>query len=269
MKFYPHNISDFIADTSRLPDSVCMAYLRMIWKYYDSESPLENDADAIAFDIGANASDVHQILKRFFFLHDDGFWHHARCDKVILDFYGKSDKARESANARWKNANALRSQSERTKNTCGSDATHNPEPITNNPEEKQKSNGAPPKGDAKKADIAMLVEIGVDEQTAIDFLKVRKAKRAPLTVTALNRIAAEAAKANITTATAIRICAERSWQGFNHSWDWQTSNAARASPAQSYAAQRDADRKATVAELTGANKRQGDDHGRVIDATAE
>ena len=133
MKFYPHHIGDFIKDTARLTDSQGMAYLRLIWEYYATEQPLDTDCNAIAFKIGSNAADVEQILKHFFFLHD-GKWHQSRCDAVIAEFYGKSARARESANARWdkkkNNANALRTHSDRNANEPKNDATHNPIPIS-------------------------------------------------------------------------------------------------------------------------------------------
>jgi uncharacterized protein YdaU (DUF1376 family) len=107
-----------------------MAYLRLLWMYYDTEQAIANDADAVAFKIGAIASDVAQIFKHFFFLHDDGLWHHSRCDKEILAFRVRSEKAKNSANARWENAEAMRTHSDRNANGGKSDA--NQEPITNN-----------------------------------------------------------------------------------------------------------------------------------------
>lgn len=132
MHYYPHHIGDFIRDTARLNDAQSMAYLRLLWVYYESESPIPNDIDAVAFKIGANASDVHQILSHFFFLHDDGFWHQARCDKEILEYRSRSEKAKKSANARWSNANAMRSHNDRTADAQVSDANH--KPVTNNQE---------------------------------------------------------------------------------------------------------------------------------------
>lgn len=133
MHYYQHHIGDFIKDTARLNDAQCMAYLRLIWLYYDTESPLNNDIDALAFEIGASASDVGQILKRFFFLHEDGLWHHPRCNKEILAFREKSDKAKKSADARWNNANAMRTHSERNANEPVSDANQYPIPSTQEP----------------------------------------------------------------------------------------------------------------------------------------
>jgi hypothetical protein len=63
-----------------------------------------------------------------------------------------------------------------------------------------------------------LVEEGVERQHAEDWLKVRKAKEAPLTVTAWNGVKAEAAKADITPAEAVRVAAINSWGGFKAFW---------------------------------------------------
>ncbi len=58
----------------------------------------------------------------------------------------------------------------------------------------------------------------IPQQVWDDFLAVRKAKRAPLTETALNGICKEAAKANLTLSEALEICCKRGWQGFNADW---------------------------------------------------
>lgn len=58
----------------------------------------------------------------------------------------------------------------------------------------------------------------VDPQVAKDFLAIRKAKRAPLTQTALDGIVKEAAKAGITLTDALRVCCEKGWQSFKAEW---------------------------------------------------
>lgn len=61
----------------------------------------------------------------------------------------------------------------------------------------------------------------VDEQVWTDFIKLRQAKRAPLTQTALNRIAGEVDKVRrhgFTLNDALAMCCERGWQGFKAEW---------------------------------------------------
>lgn len=59
---------------------------------------------------------------------------------------------------------------------------------------------------------------GVDEQTAADWLALRKSKRAPVTRTALAAIATEAGKAGIPLGSALAICCQRAWTGFEAEW---------------------------------------------------
>lgn len=59
---------------------------------------------------------------------------------------------------------------------------------------------------------------GVSVQTWQDFQKLRKAKRAPLTDTALDGIRREADKAGLTMEQALATCCKRGWQGFDADW---------------------------------------------------
>jgi len=70
----------------------------------------------------------------------------------------------------------------------------------------------------KLINAAALVDMGVDQQHAKDWLVVRKQKKSPLTQTALDGVSREAAKAGITLADAVKISAERSWISFKADW---------------------------------------------------
>lgn len=68
-------------------------------------------------------------------------------------------------------------------------------------------------------ELDLLMEIdGMDKQLAMDWLCVRKAKKAPLTRTALQQLVAEAGKAGLTPLQAVQMAAANSWAGFNASW---------------------------------------------------
>ena len=60
-----------------------------------------------------------------------------------------------------------------------------------------------------------LVNLGVDEQVANDYLATRKTK---LTQTALNGIIKQAGLANLTLGQAIEVAAENGWQSFTAAW---------------------------------------------------
>ena len=66
--------------------------------------------------------------------------------------------------------------------------------------------------------FADLEAEGVDAKVARDWLKVRKAKKAPLTRTAWEGVKREAVLAGMTPAEAVKHAAEMSWQGFKAAW---------------------------------------------------
>ena len=69
-----------------------------------------------------------------------------------------------------------------------------------------------------KASARVEVPEGVKEATWADFLLVRKAKKAPVTATAIVRLKHEAQQAGWTLEAAIQECVARGWTGFNHTW---------------------------------------------------
>ena len=59
---------------------------------------------------------------------------------------------------------------------------------------------------------------GVTELVWQDWLKLRKAKKAAVTQTALDGIQREADKARVSLQTALETCCERGWSGFKAEW---------------------------------------------------
>jgi hypothetical protein len=59
---------------------------------------------------------------------------------------------------------------------------------------------------------------GIDARIWIDWIALRKSKKAAVTDTALRGIEREAAKAGLTLEQALVICCERGWAGFEASW---------------------------------------------------
>lgn len=76
---------------------------------------------------------------------------------------------------------------------------------------------------AKKEKRCDLIPEGVTAETWADFNTLRKAKKAPLSPTALDGIRREVAKTPLTLEEALRECCVRGWQGFKAEW-WENSN---------------------------------------------
>jgi len=132
MHYYPHNIADYRKDTSHLTLLEHGIYRQLLDSYYLDEIPLSNDLAKLMRSHSVRTAEEQQslqnVLTDFFELTESGYIH-KRCDDVIAQYHGKSDKARASAMVRWTNknkdsyANALPTQSIRYANQ---------EPITNN-----------------------------------------------------------------------------------------------------------------------------------------
>ena len=78
---------------------------------------------------------------------------------------------------------------------------------------------------------------GVPDAVWKDFKKLRSAKKAPVTDTAMAGIASEAGKAGLSLSDALAMCCERGWSGFKAAWlDRDApSPSARDSPPESFA----------------------------------
>ena len=149
MHYYKHNIGDYRRDTSHLTLLEHGIYRQLLDSYYLDEAPLCNDVAKLMRSHSVRNADEMQafqnVLNDFFELTDQGYIH-KRCDDVIAEYHGKSESARNSANARWgnkdkaskprqskRNANALQTESE-------GNANH--KPITNNQREGKQTQNA-------------------------------------------------------------------------------------------------------------------------------
>lgn len=235
MNYYAFHLGDYSSATAHLTWEEDLAYRRLMDAYYREESPLPLERRTVHRLVRAFTDQqreaVDSVLDEFFDETPDG-WRHYRCDAEIDAVSGKREKASKSAKARWEKANAMRSESERNANAmppqcermdsacerieieCERNAPNpnpnpNPNPSKEHTVEKEKS---------ETLKLADLVAEGVDKQHAKDWLAVRRAKKAPLTVTAWSDLKHEAAKAGLTPAQAVKIAAESNWQGFKAKW---------------------------------------------------
>jgi uncharacterized protein YdaU (DUF1376 family) len=129
MHYFQFNIGDYQSHTAHLSDIEDLAYRRLLDWYYLHESPIPLDLNEVSRQIRMrpHSDCIASVLNEYFSHTSDGWIHH-RANKEIAKVGEKSEKASESAKARWnkvKDANALPTQSD-------SNATHNTLPITHN-----------------------------------------------------------------------------------------------------------------------------------------
>lgn len=208
MHYYQHHIGDFIKATARLTDSQSMAYLRLLWMYYDSEKPLPNDVDVLSMQVGLPAEDV-QLLLRAYFRLEDGVWKHTRCDTEIAEYREfvtkKSNAGRASAERRL-NKRSTGVQQVLNNSSTVVQLTNNHKPITNNhkPKRDTATTVAPPDG--------------VSESVWVDFVKHRKDKKAQVTQIVIDGLKKEAEKAGWPLEDVLKEMIIRNWQGFKAHW---------------------------------------------------
>lgn len=206
MRYYNFNIGDYKSHTEHLSDFEDLAYRRMLDWYYLHEMslPLEIGDIARLIRMRSHTDSIETVLREFFVRTATG-WVNARADQEIERAGEKSAKASESARHRWdkiKDAAAMRTHSEG--NAANAKA--------------QSAQGADKKKARPARRISADIPDDVDKAVWDDFISIRKAKRAPLTETALRAIEAEAHKAGWTLEAALRECAARGWQGFKAEW---------------------------------------------------
>lgn len=104
--------------------------------------------------------------------------------------------------------------SEKSSLVTSEKSSHTINNIKNNIQNTNKKN-------TKKNVLDLLADFGITGQLADDFIILRKAKKAPITETALKGYQSEADKAGISICEAVAIAIKRNWQGFNADWNWQ------------------------------------------------
>jgi uncharacterized protein YdaU (DUF1376 family) len=166
---------------------------------------LPKDINKICFMLGACPEDAQLILDHFFDEEQD-CWRHKRCDAEISAYRNRQDHGRKAAKGRWNNAQSMPTASPEHAQSMKKDA--NREPITDNQITTK----------TKERSRALQCPVEVSDRVWDDFLAVRKAKRSPVTETAVKGIEREAQKAGWTLEQALAECAARGWVGFKAEW---------------------------------------------------
>ena len=203
MNFYAFHIGDYTTHTAHLEPMEDLAYRRLLDAYYLRDGALPSDILEICriTRLRSYQKEVEAVLKEFFVLSSEG-WMNVRAEEEIGKCKEKKDKARRSAEQRWSsNANAMRTHSE------GNAPNPNPNP---NPIDKEQPS---PKSDSK-----VSPPDGVSIQVWADFIKHRRALKAPITDTAIAGLKREAAKAGMSLEQALTTSIENNWRGFKADW---------------------------------------------------
>ena len=198
MHYYQFNIGDYASHTRHLNLLEDLAYRRLLDTYYLHEQPLNADSTMVARQIGMreHADVVDAILNEFFELVD-GYFVNLRADKEIQAYRGKIEQASRAGKA----------SAERRSNARSTDVQPNikQEPLTI-------------KQETKNTATVVAPPDGVSQSVWSDFVKQRKAKKAPVSETVIAKIRNQAEKAGWSLEDALAEICARGWTGFNAEW---------------------------------------------------
>jgi uncharacterized protein YdaU (DUF1376 family) len=201
MNYYPFHIGDYISHTSHLSDAEDLAYRRMIDLYYQTEEPFK-DVAWVARRIKSTSEIVKLLLEEFFEFDSDA-WRSKRADEEIAKYRLKADSARNANRVKSEKKSALITE---LKSELISEPNHI---VTNNQE---------PRTNNQEPYINTFTPEGVSNEVFKDFCKLRKGLKAPVTQTAINGLAKEGQKANLSLEQVMILCCQNGWRGFKAEW---------------------------------------------------
>lgn len=201
----------------------------LIEMLYEQDGKLMlSECESYAFALRTNCDVIESLISEFgLFEKDDVFFWSSSVNVRLNKRNEKSKKAKDSANERWlkaknkeNDANALQTQSDSNANKVKESK------IKESKEEENKVNNnsllvvapLPEKKHEKFNFKNALLECGVNEDLANEFILVRKSLKAVNTRTSLLKIWNECKKNNFPFVDAVKICIENSWKGFKYEW---------------------------------------------------
>lgn len=202
MHYYQFNIADYRKDTAHLRPIEHYIYRTLLDWYYLDEKPIPAETQVVMrrLCLGLeNEPSLLNVLNDFFIKTEKGYTH-SRVDAEILAYHSKAEKNRINGKLGGRPAKTQVVSSglpNETQPKAKKTLTNNHKPLTNN---------------------HINTPDGVALSLWSDFLVLRKAKKLPVTKTALDGLDREAKKAGLTMNEAITICCERGWGSFKADW---------------------------------------------------
>ncbi len=220
MHYFKMNIGDYAKKAGRLSMLEHGAYTLLIHSCYDRERfpTLEDAIDWCWARSDEEKAAVEFVLSKFFDLID-GVYVQNRIQEEIDKYHENALTNKRIATER---EGKRRSNTRSVHEACESvnepppnqePLTINQEPLTNKPINLVLKENIKENPDSIRINLPE-----VTDQTFTDFLKLRKAKKSPLTIRAIENIRSEASKAGISLETALIEYCARGWVGFKAEW---------------------------------------------------
>jgi len=114
MRYYKHNIGDFLADTHYLSNERLAVYIKLVWEYYLQEKPISiYDYNEKAYELKTDESTLNYVLTKYFHFDEDAsnvvhafneqneVWRHKRIDDELSKMTSANSQRSETMKAHW------------------------------------------------------------------------------------------------------------------------------------------------------------------------
>jgi uncharacterized protein YdaU (DUF1376 family) len=209
MHYYKRNIGDYSKKAGRLSMLQHGAYTLLLDACYDRER-FPTLEEAIEWTWSSSEQEIEAVkfvLGRFFQLDNDNQYVQVRILEELLAYHKNAETNKRIALER----EAKRKENRTNRVQAVDEPPPNHKPLTTNQL-------------TTKRTSAPVCPEGVGEQVWKDYIAVRKAKRSPVTDTALQAIEKEAGKAGWPLEKALKECVARGWVGFKAEWVDKSAN---------------------------------------------
>ena len=106
MRYYKHNIGDFLADTHFLSNERLAVYTKLVWEYYLQEKPITvDDYNEKAYELKTDEPTLTYVLNKYFYLDEDidnEVWRHRRIDDELGKMTSANVQRSETMKNHWK-----------------------------------------------------------------------------------------------------------------------------------------------------------------------
>ncbi len=223
MHYYKFNIPDWSLATAHLTLEEEAVYFRLVNHYYDTEKPIPDDYVLIARRlrmVGKNDL-IDSILQEFFTYTENG-WEHQRCSKELDSYRStreqQSKAGKASAVKRKSNDRSTDDQRPFNDRSTTVQPTNNHKPLTIN-QEPLTTNQEPETTVKKKTSAFAPCDMPeISQELAEEYIRHRKAVKAPLSRMAWSLFVGEAKKAGWTVEEAVGEAISRGWRSFKADW---------------------------------------------------
>lgn len=232
MHYYNFNIGDYRADTAHLNIIEHGIYRQLIDWYYLDEKQITKETQVVMRRLRLGSDELHflqNVLNDFFVLTEFGYFH-TRIERDIEHYKAQSAKNRVNGKLGGRPPSLIKSRL-KTQVVIDGLANGNPIESQNNPNQELITNNHKPVTINKNIQPRALLEAeNIPKNLINDFIAIRKAKKLPITKSAIDGIRAEAQKLNYSFLQAIEICCVESWAGFKADWILNKNKQSQAPP---------------------------------------